>query len=98
MKTYDFGERTLNFAMDVRTFFRKLPDNLINSIDGKQLIKSLGSVGANYLEANDSLGDRDFLFRLKISRKEAKESKYWLRLLKASNSEEALESFTAVQG
>lgn len=49
------------------------------------MIKSSGSVGANYIEANEKLGDRDFVFRLKIARKEAKESRYWLRLLKEAN-------------
>jgi len=49
------------------------------------LIKSSGYVGANYIEANEKLGDRDFVFRLKIARKEAKESRYWLRLLKEAN-------------
>lgn len=51
------------------------------------MIKSSGSIGANYIEANEKLGDKDFLFRLKISRKEAKESRYWLRLLKSLNEE-----------
>ncbi len=50
-------------------------------MDGRQLLRSSGSVGANYIEANESLGRKDFLFRVWISRKEAKESHYWLRLL-----------------
>ena len=49
--------------------------------DGKQVVGSSGSVGANYIEANESLGEKDFLMRLRICRKEAKESAYWLRLL-----------------
>jgi four helix bundle protein len=49
--------------------------------DKIQLVRSSGSVGANYIEANESLGKRDFLFKLKICRKEAKESVYWLRLI-----------------
>lgn len=49
------------------------------------MIKSSGSVGAKYIEANEKLGDRDFVFRLKIARKKAKESRYWLRLLKEAN-------------
>ncbi|MCG2430492.1 four helix bundle protein [Aequorivita sp. F64183] len=59
-----------------------------NVEDGKQLIKSSGSVGANYIEANEKLGDRDFVFRLKIAIKETKESRYWLLLLllKEANS------------
>lgn len=48
--------------------------------DVRQLIKASGSVGANYIEANESLSKRDFVLRIKISRKEAKESRYWLRL------------------
>jgi len=49
-----------------------------------QLVRSAGSVGANYIEANESLGKKDFAFRIKIYRKEAKESGYWLRILKSS--------------
>ena len=51
----------------------------------KQLIKASGSVGANYIEANEALGKKDFLMRIKISRKEAKESAYWLRLIHETN-------------
>ena len=64
---------------------KSLKSTIANIEDGKQLIKSSGSVGANYIEANEKLGDKDFLFRLKISRKEAKESRFWLRLLKEGN-------------
>ena len=52
-----------------------------NLEDSKQLIRASGSVGANYIEANDSLGNKDFLMHMRISRKEAKESRFWLRLL-----------------
>ena len=58
---------------------------MTNIEDGKQLIRSSGSVGANYIEANEKLGKKDFKFRVKIARKEAKESEYWLRLLKEGN-------------
>ncbi|MEZ4778358.1 MAG: four helix bundle protein [Flavobacteriaceae bacterium] len=58
-----------------------------NLEDGKQLVRSSGSIGANYIEANEKLGEKDFIFRLKIARKEAKESKYWIRLLKVSNND-----------
>jgi four helix bundle protein len=53
--------------------------------DGKQLIRSSGSIAANYIEANEKLGDKDFKFRLKIARKEAKETLLWLNLLKDLN-------------
>ncbi|WP_319526576.1 four helix bundle protein [uncultured Desulfosarcina sp.] len=58
---------------------------MANIDDGKQLIKSSGSVGANYREANEALSKKDFLMRIKISRKEAKESAYWLRLIDETN-------------
>jgi len=54
-----------------------LPNNEI----AKQLVRSAGSVGANYIEANESLGKKDFVMHAKIARKEAKESRYWLQLL-----------------
>jgi len=87
---YDLEERTFQFAKDVRLFLKKLPSTLNNLEDGKQLIRSSGSIGANYIEANEYLSKKDFLMRLKISRKEAKESIYWLRLLLETNPEEEL--------
>ena len=81
LKSYDLEERTFAFAKNVRLFIRKVPKIAQNIEDGKQLVRSSGSVGANYIEANESLGKKDFLMRIKISRKEAKESRYWLSLL-----------------
>lgn len=86
-KPFDLEERTFLFAKDCRFYIQKLPKTISNIEDGKQLVRSSGSVGANYIEANEKLGDKDFLFRAKISRKEAKESKYWLRLLHEMNLE-----------
>ena len=83
---YDLEERTFQFAKVVRLFVKTLPKTIANIEDGKQLIKSSGSVGANYIEANESLGKKDFMMRIKISRKEAKESAYWLRLINETNS------------
>ena len=83
---YDLEERTFQFARNVRLFVKTLPKAIANIEDGKQLIRSSGSVGANYIEANESLGKKDFLMRIKISRKEAKESAYWLRLINETNS------------
>ena len=85
---YDLEERTFQFAKDVRIFLKSLPKSISNIEDGKQLIRSSGSIGANYIEANESLSKKDFLMRVKISRKEAKESIYWLRLLSEINSDE----------
>ena len=92
-RIYDLEERTFEFAKSVRLFVKTLPKSIGNIEDCKQLIKSSGSVGANYREANEALSKKDFVFRIKISRKEAKESIYWLRLIHESNrlpnSEEA---------
>ena len=83
--TYDLEERTFQFAKEVRLFVKTLPKTAANIEDGKQLIRSSGSVGANYREANESLSKKDFNMRIKISRKEAKESSYWLRLVYEAN-------------
>ena len=82
---YDLEERCFQFAKDVRLFVKTLPKTIANDEDSRQVIRSSGSIGANYIEANDSLSKKDFLFRLKISRKEAKESHYWLRLIHETN-------------
>ena len=78
---YDLEERTLKFAKDVRLFIKTVPKTIANVEDIRQLVKSSGSVGANYIEANESLSKKDFLMRVKISRKECKESVYWLRMI-----------------
>jgi four helix bundle protein len=80
-KQYDLEDRTFAFARDVRAFVKGLKRTIANVEDGRQLIKASGSVGANYIEANEALSKKDFLMRIRISRKEAKESRYWLRLV-----------------
>jgi len=90
-KAYDLEERTFIFAKRVREFVPKLPKSVWNQEDIRQLVDASGSVGANYIEANESLGKKDFLMHAKISRKEAKESNYWLRLVD-TGSQSALES------
>ena len=78
---YDLEDRTFEFAKSVRNFIKRVPKTLANLEDIKQLVRASGSVGANYIEANESLSKRDFLMRIKICRKEAKESWFWLRLI-----------------
>lgn len=95
-KTYNLEERTYEFARDCRQLIYKFPKTISNIEDGKQLVKSSESIGANYIEANEKLGEKDLKFRLKISRKEAKESKYWLRLLKDFNMDYASEIETLI--
>ena len=79
-KVYDLRDRTLRFAKRIRDYVKNLPKTLSNIEDAKQLIKASGSVGANYIEAEEALSKKDFVMRIKISRKEAKESGYWLQL------------------
>ena len=78
---YDLDERTAKFATNIRSFVKIIPKTQSNIEDGRQLIRSSGSVAANYIEANETLGDKDFLYRIRICKKEAKESRLWLSLL-----------------
>ena len=87
-KPYDLEERTFEFAKRCRAFVKKLRKSIANVEDGRQLIKASGSVGANYIEANEALSKKDFAMRVKISRKEAKESRYWLSLIDLSGENE----------
>ncbi len=86
-KKYDLGDRTLKFAKDVRIFVKTLPRTVGNIEDGKQLIRSSGSTGANYIEACECFSKKDFLMRIKICRKESKESRYWLNLINVDDIE-----------
>jgi len=83
---YDLEERIFQFAKDARLFVKTLPRTISNIEDSKQLVKAKGSVGANYSEANESLSKKDFLMRIKICRKEARKSGYWIRLIHETNN------------
>jgi four helix bundle protein len=87
-RPYDLEERTFLFAKETRELVKMLPKTPGNVEDGKQLVRSSGSVGANYIEANESVSRKDFLLRIKTCRKEAKESAYWLRLLDSGGKAE----------
>ena len=86
-KQYDLEDRTLVFAKNVRSLIKRLPKTLSNLEDGKQVVKASGSVGANYIEANEALSKKDFRMRIKICRKEAKEARYWLKLVDVADDE-----------
>ncbi len=83
VKRFDLEDRTLLFARDVRSFISQLPKTTAYFEDGKQVVRSSGSVGANYLEANESLSKKDFAMRIKIAKKEARETIYWLEVITA---------------
>lgn len=80
-KIYSLAERTRLFAYHTRKLIQKIPRSIAVIEDGKQVIRSSGSVGANYLEADEAFSKKDFILRIKICRKEARESAYWLDLL-----------------
>ncbi len=85
-KPKDLEERTAVFAEQVRLFVRGLPRTLSNIEDVKQLVRASGSVAANCIEGNESLGDKDRVMKFRTCRKEAKECQLWLRLLNAGDS------------
>jgi len=87
-KRYDLEDRSFNFAKRCRDFVNKLPKSIPNIEYGKQLIKSSGSQASNYIEANESLSKRDFCHRIKICRKETKESRLWLRLSEVAGNQD----------
>ncbi|MDO8664668.1 MAG: four helix bundle protein [Candidatus Liptonbacteria bacterium] len=86
-KIYDLEERTFNFAKRVNEYVNRLPKTISNIENGKQLVRSGASVGANYIEANNALGKKDFMMRIRISKKEAKESYFWIRLTEPVTSQ-----------
>ena len=87
-KQYNLEDRCLLFAKRVNEYVRKLPRDIPNVENGKQLVRSAGSVGANYIEANESLSKKDFAMRAKISKKESKESRFWLILTQPTETQQ----------
>ncbi len=77
----DLIKRTFKFALSIRRFVDRLPKRMANYEDAKQVVRSSGSVAANYLEAQEGLSRKDFFYRIKVCRKEARETGLWLRLV-----------------
>ncbi|MEK7629546.1 MAG: four helix bundle protein [Patescibacteria group bacterium] len=86
-KFRDLEQRTLEFTREVIKLCQKLPKNSINNELVRQCVRSAGSVGANYREANEKLSKKDLAYKIKIARKESKETSYWLELLEESNKD-----------
>ena len=86
-KYRELEERTKLFAKMCRDYVKKLSRNISNIEYGKQLIRSSGSQAANYIEANEALSKKDFVHRIKICRKETKESCLWIELTEPSNKD-----------
>lgn len=85
-KYRELEERTCRFAERCRDSVKKLPKTVPNFEYAKQLIRSSGSQAANYIEANEALSRKDFVHRVRICRKETKESCLWLRLCETENA------------
>jgi len=91
-KRFDLEDRTLKFAQEVHRYARLLPKDVANLETARQLVRAAGSVGANYIEANDSLSRKDFVIRIKIAKKECKEARYWITLTEPQEGNEVLKA------
>lgn len=84
---FDLEERTAQFGINIIKFCKKIPNNNINLVLIKQIIRSGTSIGANYMEANGSDSKKDFKNKISICKKEAKETLHWLRMLSEATPE-----------
>lgn len=80
-KIFDLTERTAVFSEKIIDFVKKNPRNIITNPILSQLIRSGTSIGANYCEADHAESKKDLKHKLGICKKEANETKYWLRLI-----------------
>jgi four helix bundle protein len=83
-KVYDLEERTARFGEAIIAFTKRIPKNPVTVSLIDQLVRAGTSVGANYCEADDSVSGKDFRHRISICRKEARETKHWLRMIAAA--------------
>ena len=93
MKNYDLEDRTIKFSKNIIILCKKMPFNMVNKRLIDQLLRSATSIGANYREANECDTKKDFKNKIRISKKEARETIYWLELLidvNLSNKDEIL--------
>ncbi len=93
MKTFDLVDRAKNFSINVRQHLATFKYNSLLIDDFRQVIRSSGSIGANYIEANQHIGPKDFKMRVKIAKKEAAETVYWLDILSAVTSDSRFQDF-----
>lgn len=96
-RTIAFEERQFVFAKSVRTFLQSFPQTEITRNDRSQLLRSSGSIGANYIEAHEALSRKDFLYRIRICRKEARETLLWLRLLESNTPQQLRQELSVLQ-
>lgn len=82
---YNLKERIFSFVLEVIRLVNILPDNKVNRIFISQVVRSSSSIGSNYEEADGTPTKKDFIYKMGLVKKETKETKYWLQLIKASN-------------
>ena len=78
---YDLEERTTSFGKEIIGFSKKIPFSPVTKNLAPQLVKSGTSIGANYCEADDAESRKDFIHKIGICKKEARETKYWLTMI-----------------
>lgn len=91
VKIYDLEERTAKLGEQVIDFLRTLPKDAINIPLMSQLVRSATSIGANYMEADGAESKKDFMHKIAICKKEAKETRHWLRMIARANPDRASE-------
>jgi four helix bundle protein len=87
-KKYDLEERTAKFGEDVIEFLKALKRDELNKPLISQLVRSSTSIGANYMEADGAESGKDFKHKIAICKKEAKETRHWLRMIAKANPDE----------
>lgn len=80
-KKYDLEDRTIKFSIKIIELCKKIQKNSINNPIISQLVKASTSIGANYSEANGASSRKDFINKIYLCKKEAKETKYWLTIV-----------------
>lgn len=87
---YDLEERTFQFALGIRHCIAGVKWTREQWTDVDQVLRSSGSIAANYIEANNAISKPDFLFRIRIAKKEASECRLWFRLLAETSQDASL--------
>lgn len=89
---YNLEKRTIDFSKNLISFLKKVPKNVLTVPNIEQCLRSGTSIGANYREANGASSKKDFLNKIYICKKEAKETLYWLEILGCTNEDEKLKA------
>lgn len=83
-KRYDLEERTAKFGEEIVAFAKSIPASTVTDPLIGQLVRSGTSVGSNYCEADDAGSKKEFRYRISVCKREARETKYWLRMIAAA--------------